>query len=312
MTFEPAGPADCTEPLRAAGVVPVVEVDDAGRAVALAQTLEAGGLPIVEVTFRSEAAAAALERVARDVPAVLLIAGIVTSTRQADVARDAGARMLVAPGLNAVVVEHAGRIGLPMLPGVCTPSEVEAELALGLTAVIFPIEPIGGVRYLRALAAPHGWMRWNPTGEITAGGLPDYLAVKSVIACCGSWVAPRAEIAAGRFEGIATRAAHAVRPVRRARPQPLLRASDGHRRRPPEPPGRRDDVAERARRVPQRPGGATLSPREPFQATTRRDREVYDRVGGGDSFASGLPMSSCPGSDRTKRSNGARRTARSR
>lgn len=78
MTFEPAGPADYTEPLRAAGIVPVVEVDDAGRAVALAQTLEAGGLPIVEVTFRSEAAAAALERVARDVPAVLLIAGIVT------------------------------------------------------------------------------------------------------------------------------------------------------------------------------------------------------------------------------------------
>lgn len=219
MTFEPSSPADDTEQLRAAGVVPVVEVEDAGRAVALAQALEAGGLPIVEVTFRTDAAAAALERIARDVPGVFLIAGTVISTRQADVALDAGARMLVAPGFNAAVVEHARRIGLPMLPGVCTPSEVEAALSLGLTAVkLFPIEPIGGVRYLRALAAPYGRMRWNPTGGITADRLQDYLAVTSVLACGGSWVAPRADIAAGRFEEITSRAAEAVQAVRRARP----------------------------------------------------------------------------------------------
>lgn len=219
MTFEPSSPADDTEQLRAAGVVPVVEVEDAGRAVALAQALEAGGLPIVEVTFRTDAAAAALERIARDVPGVFLIAGTVISTRQADVALDAGARMLVAPGFNAAVVEHARRIGLPMLPGVCTPSEVEAALSLGLTAVkLFPIEPIGGVRYLRALAAPYGRMRWNPTGGIKADRLPDYLAVTSVLACGGSWVAPRADIAAGRFEEITSRAAEAVQAVRRARP----------------------------------------------------------------------------------------------
>lgn len=219
MTFEPFSPADDTERLRAAGVVPVVEVEDAGHAVALAQALEAGGLPIVEVTFRTDAAAAAIERIARDVPGVFLIAGTVISTRQADVALDAGARMLVAPGFNAAVVEHARRIGLPMLPGVCTPSEVEAALSLGLTAVkLFPIEPIGGVRYLRALAAPYRRMRWNPTGGITVDGLPDYLAVDSVLACGGSWVAPKADIAAGRFEEITSRAAEAVQAVRRARP----------------------------------------------------------------------------------------------
>lgn len=222
MSVAPRSPADDMERLRAAGVVPVVEVEDAGRAVALAQALAAGGLPIVEVTFRTDAAAAAIERIARDVPTVYLIAGTVLSTRQADVARDAGAKMLVAPGFNAAVVEHAGRIGLPMLPGVCTPSEVEAALSLGLTAVkLFPIGPIGGVRYLRALAAPYGRMRWNPTGGITIEGLPDYLAVDSVLACGGSWVAPRADIAAGRFEEIASRAAQAVQAVeaaRRARP----------------------------------------------------------------------------------------------
>lgn len=218
MTFEPASPSDDTEQLRAAGVVPVVEVEDAGRAVALAQALEAGGLPIVEVTFRTDAAAAAIERIARDVPGVFLIAGTVLSTRQADVALDAGARMLVAPGFNPAVVEHARRIGLPMLPGVCTPSEVEAALSLGLTAVkLFPIEPIGGVRYLRALAGPYGRMLWNPTGGITADRLQDYLAVTSVLACGGSWVAPRADIADGRFEEIIARAAEAVQTVRRAR-----------------------------------------------------------------------------------------------
>jgi 2-dehydro-3-deoxyphosphogluconate aldolase/(4S)-4-hydroxy-2-oxoglutarate aldolase len=221
MTILPSAggaPAGFAERLRAAGVVPVVEVEDAGRAVALAQALEAGGLPIVEVTFRTEAAADALRQIARDAPHVFLIAGTVTSTRQADIALEAGVKMLVAPGLNRAVVEHARRIGLPMMPGVCTPSEVEAAISLGLAAVkLFPIEPIGGLRYLRAIAAPYPAMTWNPTGGITAETLPGYLAVESVLACGGSWVAPRADIAAGRFEEIAARAAAVVEIVRRVR-----------------------------------------------------------------------------------------------
>ncbi len=221
MTILPSAgsaPAGFAERLRVAGVVPVVEVEDAGRAVALAQALEAGGLPIVEVTFRTEAAADALRQIARDAPHVFLIAGTVTSTRQADIALDAGVKMLVAPGLNRAVVEHAGRIGLPMMPGVCTPSEVEAAMSLGLTAVkLFPIEPIGGLRYLRAIAAPYPAMMWNPTGGITAETLPGYLAVESVLACGGSWLAPRADIAAGRFDEIAARAAVVVEIVRRVR-----------------------------------------------------------------------------------------------
>jgi 2-dehydro-3-deoxyphosphogluconate aldolase/(4S)-4-hydroxy-2-oxoglutarate aldolase len=221
MTILPSAggaPAGFAERLRAAGVVPVVEVEDAGRAVALAQALEAGGLPIVEVTFRTEAAADALRQIARDAPHVFLIAGTVTSTRQADIALEAGVKMLVAPGLNRAVVEHARRIGLPMMPGVCTPSEVEAAISLGLAAVkLFPIEPIGGLRYLRAIAAPYPAMTWNPTGGITAETLPGYLAVESVLACGGSWVAPRADIAAGRFEKIAARAAAVAEIVRRVR-----------------------------------------------------------------------------------------------
>ena len=209
---EPTGFADR---LRSAGVLPVVEIDDPGHAVALAQALEAGGLPIIEVTFRTEAAAESLRRIAREAPRVFLVAGTVTSTHQADVALDAGVDLLVAPGLNRDVVEHALRIGLPMLPGVCTPSEVEAAMSLGLTAVkVFPIEPIGGLRYLKALAAPYPSMTWNPTGGITTETLPGYLSVASVLSCGGSWIAPRADIAAGRFEEIAARAAAAVEIVR--------------------------------------------------------------------------------------------------
>jgi 2-dehydro-3-deoxyphosphogluconate aldolase/(4S)-4-hydroxy-2-oxoglutarate aldolase len=110
------------------------------------------------------------------------------------------------------------RIGIPMLPGVCTPTEVDAAASLGLSAVkLFPIEPIGGVRYLRALAGPFPAMSWAPTGGITPEALPGYLGVKSVLACGGSWVAPRADIAAGRFEEISARAATAVEIVRLAR-----------------------------------------------------------------------------------------------
>jgi 2-dehydro-3-deoxyphosphogluconate aldolase/(4S)-4-hydroxy-2-oxoglutarate aldolase len=211
--------------IRQIGIVPVVEITDAARAVPLAQALAAGGIPIVEVTFRTPAAAEALGRVAREAPQVLLIAGTVTSIAQADLARDAGAAMLVAPGLNRDVVEHALDIGLPMMPGVLTPTEVEAALLLGLPAVkLFPIEPVGGVRYVRALAAPYPTMKWNPMGGISAASLPEYLKVASVLACGGSWIAPRADIEAGRFEEVAARAAEAVRIVRDVRGEPATTA----------------------------------------------------------------------------------------
>jgi 2-dehydro-3-deoxyphosphogluconate aldolase / (4S)-4-hydroxy-2-oxoglutarate aldolase len=204
--------------LRALGIVPVVEITDASRAVDLARALVVGGAPVVEVTFRTEAAAESLRRIAREVPEVLLIAGTVSSTAQVDLARDAGAALLVAAGLNPVVVEHALRLGIPMIPGVLTPSDVEAALSLGLGAVkVFPIEPIGGVRYLRALSGPYGSMKWNPTGGITSASLPDYLKLPNVLSCGGSWIAPRADIEAGRFEEIAARAAEAVRIAREAR-----------------------------------------------------------------------------------------------
>jgi 2-dehydro-3-deoxyphosphogluconate aldolase / (4S)-4-hydroxy-2-oxoglutarate aldolase len=214
----PEATTDVFDRLRGGGIVPVVEIADADLAVPLAEALAAGGLPVVEVTFRTPAAAESLRRIAKHVPQVLLMAGTVTSAEQVDLARDCGASILVSPGLDREIVEHAMAIGLPILPGVLTPSEVGAAMSLGLTAVkVFPIEPVGGVRYLRALAGPFPHMRWSPTGAITAEALPDYLRLPSVLACGGSWLAPRADIAAGKFEAIAARAAEGARIVREAR-----------------------------------------------------------------------------------------------
>lgn len=219
----PAGPdvSSLIERIRAAGVVPVVEIEDAARAVELAEALDAGGLPIVEVTFRTDAAVAALRLIAAHAPSVLLAAGTVTTARQVEQACDAGASLLFAPGLNPRVVEHAQRLGMPMVPGVCTPSEVETALGLGVSTLkLFPAGPVGGVPYLRALTAPYPAVRWNPTGGITIASLPDYLAILSVLACGGSWIAPRGDIAAGRFDGILARATATVQVVRQARALP--------------------------------------------------------------------------------------------
>lgn len=189
--------------LRQLHVVPVIVIDDPERALALAEALAEGGLPCAEVTFRTLGATAALERIAKAWPSFLVGAGTVLTTDQADRALDSGAQFAVAPGMNARVVEHCLEIGLPMFPGVCTPSEVEAALALGLrTLKFFPAEPAGGVKYLKAISAPYRDVSFIPTGGITRDSLGDYLAERCVVACGGSWMAPSEWIAAGEFDDI--------------------------------------------------------------------------------------------------------------
>ena len=200
----PMGDAATVEArLRQLHVIPVIVIDDPERALALAEALAEGGLPCAEVTLRTLGATAALERIAKARPDFLVGAGTVLTTDQADRALDSGAQFAVAPGMNARVVEHCLTIGLPMFPGVCTPSEVEAALALGLrTLKFFPAEPAGGVKYLRAISAPYGDVSFIPTGGITRDSLGDYLAERRVVACGGSWMAPSEWIAAGEFDDI--------------------------------------------------------------------------------------------------------------
>ena len=189
--------------IRRLKVVPVIVIDDAERALGLADALAAGGLPCAEITFRTPVAAEALRRIAAERPDVLAGAGTVLTIEQAERAHDAGARFIVSPGINPRVVEWCQDHLLPVFPGVCTPTEIETALECGLNVVkFFPAEPSGGLTFLRAIAAPFPDLGFMPTGGITAANVREYLAFKRVVACGGSWMAPQDWIAQGQFDRI--------------------------------------------------------------------------------------------------------------
>jgi 2-dehydro-3-deoxyphosphogluconate aldolase/(4S)-4-hydroxy-2-oxoglutarate aldolase len=192
-------------------VVPVVSIDDADDAVALADALAEGGLPIIEVTFRTDAAADAIARIRTGCPDVLVGAGTVLDPATVDRALDAGAEFIVAPGFSPAVVAHAAQRGAAMLPGAVTPTEIEMALAAGLRLLkFFPAEASGGVGYLKAVALPYRGVRFVPTGGVTAGNLGEYLAVPAVAACGGTWIAPADAIRGHRWDDIAAAAAEAA------------------------------------------------------------------------------------------------------
>lgn len=196
--------------LAAARLVPVVVLDDAADADALAGALVAGGLPVAEVTFRTDAAPEAI-RVMSDRGDILVGAGTVLSPDQVDVAVAAGARFVVSPGLSRAVVERCGEHGVLALPGVVTATEIQAALELGLSMVkYFPAETAGGAPAIAALAAPFRDVRFVPTGGIGPKNLHEYLAIPAVAAVGGSWMVPRDHIRHGRFDDIRRLAAEAV------------------------------------------------------------------------------------------------------
>ena len=200
-------------------VIPVVEIPRVDDAVPLARALVDAGLPCVEITFRTASAAQAIEAIATSVPDIRVGAGTVVTVAQAEAALAAGASFIVAPGFDPAVVDFALEHGVPIVPGVCTPTEVGMALGRGLSVLkLFPAEAAGGVAYLKALAAPFGGVRFVPTGGIGPDNLAAYLAVKQVIACGGSWMVKKALIAAGEFDTIRTLATQAREIACAARP----------------------------------------------------------------------------------------------
>lgn len=206
---------DVLSQLRVFRIVPVIVIDDAADAVPLAAALTDGGLPCAEVTFRTPDAAEAIRRIAAECPSMLVGAGTVLTPAQATRARDAGARFIVAPGFNPAVVDYCLEQGMPVYPGVCTPTEIEMALGKGLqTLKFFPAEAAGGLPFLKAVAAPYVGVEFMPTGGINLGNLPSYLGFKRVVACGGSWMAPTEWIAAKRFDQIQGETQRAVQLVR--------------------------------------------------------------------------------------------------
>jgi 2-dehydro-3-deoxyphosphogluconate aldolase/(4S)-4-hydroxy-2-oxoglutarate aldolase len=190
-------------------IVPVVVLDDADHAPPLAEALLAGGLPVAEVTFRTAAAADAIRKLA-DRGDMLVGAGTVLTCEQVDRAVDAGAQFIVAPGTNPAVVSHAMERGVPMYPGVATPTDIETALALGVTTLkFFPAGAFGGLATLKAVSAPYGDVQFIPTGGVNIDNLAEYLGFPKVLACGGTWLAKKDMIAAGEFNVITdlTRAA---------------------------------------------------------------------------------------------------------
>jgi 2-dehydro-3-deoxyphosphogluconate aldolase/(4S)-4-hydroxy-2-oxoglutarate aldolase len=193
------------------GLVPVVVINDAAHAVPLSEALLRGGLSCIEVTFRTSAAPAAIGTIAKRFPKMLLGAGTVLTIDQVKQAVDLGSRYIVSPGLNRKVVEYCLEHDIPVTPGVATPTEIEAALDLGLEVVkFFPAEAMGGLPYLKAIAAPYKKLRFIPTGGIDETNLLSYLKFPQVFACGGSWMVKPELIAAGKFDDIRALTGQAV------------------------------------------------------------------------------------------------------
>ena len=200
------------EKIKKIGIVPVVVLDDAKDAKPLAKALIEGGLPCAEVTFRTAAAEEAIKIMASEYPDMLVGAGTVLTTEQADRAIAAGAKFIVAPGLNPEVVKYCLEKNVPMVPGVNNPSDIETALSLGLTTVkFFPAEQSGGIKMIKALAAPYVNVTFMPTGGINADNICDYLSFDRIIACGGSWMVKKDLVAAGKFDEIKALTEQAVR-----------------------------------------------------------------------------------------------------
>lgn len=177
------------------GVIPVIAIDDAKKAVPLARALVAGGLPAAEVTFRTAAAQEAMEAITAQAPEMLVGAGTVLTCEQVDRALSAGAKFIVSPGFNPDTVRYVQSKGALMLPGTATPGEMEQAMSLGLEAVkFFPAEQNGGVAKLRAVAGPYQSLKWMPTGGVNAKNLMDYLSFDQILACGGTWMVNKALI----------------------------------------------------------------------------------------------------------------------
>lgn len=206
--------ADVPTRLRELKIVPVIVIDDPEDAVPLAGALVEGGLPCAEVTFRTAGAAEALRRITEAYPEMLAGAGTVLSPAQAEQARDAGARFVVSPGFSARVVDACQEMGMPVYPGVATPTEIGMALDRGLELVkLFPAEPLGGLPYLKAVAAPFGGVDFMPTGGISAGHLASYLGFKRVAAVGGSWMVSQEWIRSRDFARIRSEVEKAVQAV---------------------------------------------------------------------------------------------------
>lgn len=200
------------------GIIPVVVLDRVEDALPLGKALIEGGLPCAEVTFRTEAAEESIRVMSEAFPELLVGAGTVLTTEQVDRAVAAGAKFIVSPGLNPRIVKYCVEKGVVIVPGCANPSDIEQALENGLEVVkFFPAEAIGGLKLIKAMAAPYGGVKFMPTGGINANNVREYLAYDRIVACGGSWMVSGKMIKDGKFDEITELVKEAAQIVKECR-----------------------------------------------------------------------------------------------
>ncbi len=184
-------------------VVPVVVLDDVKDAIPTANAMAAGGVDTMEITFRTACAPECIKAVAENCPDVLVGAGTIINLEQCKLAVEMGAKFIVSPGYSEEVVSWCVENGIPVTPGCVTPTEIMAALAHGLKVIkFFPANVYGGLNAMKNLSAPFVGIKFLPTGGVNAGNIKEYISAPFIHAVGGSWVCPKAEIAAGNWEKI--------------------------------------------------------------------------------------------------------------
>lgn len=204
------------EVMRTGPVIPVIVIEELAHAVPLARALVAGGVRVLEVTLRTPAGLAAIRAIAQQVEGAIVGVGTISRPEDFDEALEAGALFGVSPGLTPLLINAAKATGLPLLPGVMTPTDVIAARAAGLTELkLFPAQQAGGIGMLKALGGPFPDVTFCPTGGITAVTAPEFLALSNVACVGGSWLTPKEAVVKGDWDTITrlAREATALRKV---------------------------------------------------------------------------------------------------
>ena len=191
------------EQFAACGVVPVVVLEDESQAVPAAKALLAGGINAMEITFRTAAAKGSIAKVAKEVPEMIVGAGTVISLEQLHDAIDAGAQFIVCPGTDEAIIAEATKLGVPITPGVVTPSELMVGLKYGIRVFkFFPAETFGGLKTIKALCGPFPQIKIIPTGGISQANAADYFKNPKIVAVGGSWMITKDMVVNGDFDAI--------------------------------------------------------------------------------------------------------------
>jgi 2-dehydro-3-deoxyphosphogluconate aldolase/(4S)-4-hydroxy-2-oxoglutarate aldolase len=198
--------------MRDAPVIPVIVLNDIAHAVPLARALVAGGIRMLEVTLRTSVAVQCIERIAKEVPEAIVGAGTVRSASEAQAAAKAGARFAVSPGFTTTVGAACKGVGLPLLPGVATGSEIMQACEAGYQQLkFFPAMQAGGPALLKAWSGPFFDVQFCPTGGVSEQNAKEFLALPNVVCVGGSWLTPAEAVASGDWTRITALAKAATR-----------------------------------------------------------------------------------------------------